>query len=245
MFNKIIKYRFWISGGIIFFLGVWFLGAMLKTAGVTRSEPDKESLLYQAKQYYLDGAYKKASSLYEKILILEPNSASATLDLAIIYDDYLGRKDRAVEFYRRYLELEPEAEKKELVEEWMIQAAQESLGIHNLGNETYENRLSKMEEELDGLKKEKIRLEKEVETLSSKLYTIQAEHQKEIQILQGQRERLSIQISNARMRISDLSKALQSAEKAKKEMQDELEKTLKFQKRPEEPGDYIEFLQEE
>lgn len=231
MFNKIIKYRFWVSGGIIFVLGACFMGTMLKTVGLTGSGPDEASLLYQAKQYYLDGAYKKASNLYEKILILEPDSAAATLDLAVIYDDYLGRKDRAIELYKRYLELAPKAGKKELVEQWIVQAAQESLGMQDLGNETHQNKLSKLEKELDELKKEKTRLEGEVEKLSGQLYNIQAAHQKEIQALQKKRDRVAAQVSAARMRISDLTEALMDAEESRRELQGKLEEALEFQRR--------------
>ena len=230
MLNKTIKYRLWVSAGIILVLGICFLGTMFKTIAVTSDKLNEKSLLHLAKESYLDAAYKKAADLYEKILVLEPDSATATLDLAIIYDDYIGRKDRAIELYRRYLELKPDTEKKELVSEWIAKAAQASFGMQKIGKETYENKLSKLQEDMDELKQKKAKLEEEVEKLSGKLYNIQSEHQKEIQALQEQRERLSVLVTNARMRISSIAKALKKAEEAKKEMQNELEEAVKFQK---------------
>lgn len=230
MFNKIIKYKFWILGVIILILGFWFLGTMLR---ITEVKPQKGSLLDKAEQSCADGDYKKALDIYKKILILNPNSSSAVLNLAIIYDDYVNNNTRAIELYKGYLELEPESEKKETVKAWIVTAAKESLGIKtkaNEANEAQESKISKLKKELKDLSCEKAELEKEIEKLSGKLYTIQAEHQKEIQDLQEQHKRLSELVTNARMRVSDLSKALKNAEEEKKQIKDQMEKEFRFQK---------------
>lgn len=217
MFNRIIKYKFWISGGIIIFLGIWFLGAMFKMIGVSGAETHKVSLLNQAEQFCLEGKYKKALDLYERILILNPDSSEAVLKLAIIYDDYINNDSKAVELYKEYLKLEPESNKKTFIEGWIVDSARESLGMQTKtkNNKTYESKLTKLEKELKTAIDEKSNLEEQVEELSAKLYNIQSEHQAEIQEFQKQRERLASLVTLSRMRISDLTKALRNAQKEK------------------------------
>jgi len=218
MFNKIARYKLWISAGIIFILGIIFLGGMLRIIGIKRLKTHKNSLQYKARHLYLDGNYIKAANLYEKLLVLRPKSKDAVLDLAIICDDYLNRKERAVELYKRYLNLMPEAEKNKLVKQWMRQAAQAALGIKSIGNETYRTKISQMKDKLDKLKKDKIALKEQVEKLSGKLYTIQSGYEEKIQDLHIQNRRLASQVSSARIQISTLYKALKNAEEEKQNL---------------------------
>lgn len=227
MFNKIIKYRFWISGGIIFILGAWYLGTMLRFSGIAGTQQDSNSLLHQAKQCYMDGAYRKAVNLYEKLLVLEPNNAGAVLDLAIIYDDYLGLDDKAVELYRRYLGLVPDTKKKSLIERWIKDVAQESLGLGNAGEV---DRIKQLEKEIETVKKENGQLKKEIETLSGKLYTIQADHGKEIRKLQEEKDRLASELTSSRIRIGKLIKALSESENSKAELLEKLEEAIRKEK---------------
>lgn len=231
MFNRIIRYRFWISGGIIFFLGIWFLGAMLKTAGITKSDFEEKSLLQKAKDNYYNAKYIKAADSYEKLLILEPENKNATLSLAVIYDDYIGRKDRAIELYKDYLSMQPNTNKKEYIEKWIVDAAQSSLGIEKIGNENYENKISELNREIDDINKKNEKLVKEIEELSGKLYIIQAEYEKEIQSLQEQRDLLSSQITGEKIRISELTRKLQDKEKETKILEEELEELKTNMKR--------------
>lgn len=216
MFNKIVRYRFWISGGIILILGAWYLGAMLRFSGIAGRE-DSNSLSYRAKQYYLDGEYKKAVNLYEKLLVLEPDNADAVLELAILYDDYLGLDDRAVMLYKRYLQLVPNTQKKSLIEGWIRDVASETFG---LGDNTQLDKIRQLERELESAKKE-------IETLSGKLYTIQADYEKEIKRLQEEKKRLASELSTSRIRIGELIKALSDSENLKKELLEKLRKATK------------------
>lgn len=220
MFNKIIRYRFWISGGIIFILGAWYLGTMLRFSGIAGKGEDSNSLSYKAKQYYLDGEYKKAVNLYEKLLVLEPDNADAVLDLAIIYDDYLGIDDKAVELYKRYLGLIPNTQKRILIEGWIKDVASESLG---LGNNAQLDKIKQLEKENEQLKKE-------IQALSSKLYTIQADYEKEIKELQEEKERLASELSTSRIRIGKLTRELSDSEDSKKELLEKLEEAIKKEK---------------
>lgn len=227
MFNKIIKYKFWISGGIIFALGVIFLGAMLKQSGTGNAKESGNYLLQQAKQSYLDGSYKKAFNLYEKLLLLEPDNEIAILDLAIICDDYLGMDDRATALYGKYLELAPNAQKKPLIESWIKDAANESLG---LAKNVETDKIKQMEKELETNKQENGQLKKEIETLSGKLYTIQSDFEKEIKKIQEDNERLAGELAASRVRIGKLTRELSGSETAKRELVQKLEGLVKQQK---------------
>ena len=61
---------------------------------------------------------------YKKALEIDFNDADTHYNLAIIYDDYLNDKEKAIKHYQRYLELRPGAEDVEKVNSWIIWAKQ-------------------------------------------------------------------------------------------------------------------------
>jgi len=216
MFKKIHRFKVWFILGIMGVMGVVFLGALFRFAGFGSNKKEiKGSLIAVAKQYYMDGAYKKAASMYEKLLILEPKNGNGILDLAIIYDDYLNNEERAIELYKQYLELYPDAKKKKLVEDWMKDSAQDSLGVKGISDE---EKIKQLDEEIAALNEDRDLLKKQVEDLSSKLYNIQSAFQKEKKELQSDSERLASEITSARVRIGKLAKELSNAENSKKEL---------------------------
>lgn len=62
--------------------------------------------------------YEAAIALYREALRTSPRSAKAHLQLGMIYDDVYKDPIRAVYHYERYLELRPDAEKRDLVNDW-------------------------------------------------------------------------------------------------------------------------------
>ena len=63
--------------------------------------------------------YAAAITLYRESLRTSPRSAKAHLQLGMIYDDVYKNPIRAVYHYERYLELRPDAEKRDLVKDWV------------------------------------------------------------------------------------------------------------------------------
>ena len=78
-----------------------------------------------AAEKYREGDFDAAIGSYEKTLQMNPKLAEAHLDLGIIYDDYKGSKDKAVEQYRAFLSLEPRSAKAEMVRRWILKAEEE------------------------------------------------------------------------------------------------------------------------
>lgn len=74
---------------------------------------------------YREGDFEAAIRIYEKVLQLDPNLASAHLDLGIIYDDYRSDKAKAIFHYKEYLKLEPRSEKADMVARWIHSAEEE------------------------------------------------------------------------------------------------------------------------
>lgn len=78
-----------------------------------------------AAEKYREGDFDVAIGIYEKSLQMNPRLAEAHLDLGIIYDDYKGAKDKAIEQYREFLSLEPRSPKAEMVRRWILRAGEE------------------------------------------------------------------------------------------------------------------------
>jgi len=93
--------------------------------GEEKKEVDSESVPYHigmGKAFYQLGKYEKAIEMYRKSIALDALAADAYLQLAIIYDDNLQQKEKAVACYRKFLELEPDSEKAKWVRNWMAES---------------------------------------------------------------------------------------------------------------------------
>lgn len=63
--------------------------------------------------------YSAAIREYEKVLETRPNDADAHYNLAIIYDDYLKNNEEALEHYRQYMKIAPDAPEAQRVRQWV------------------------------------------------------------------------------------------------------------------------------
>ncbi len=68
--------------------------------------------------YRQQGQFHKAREAYEKAIALAPDYAAPQLNLAILYDLYLGDGKRALEEYERYLALVPAGDAT--VTKWVV-----------------------------------------------------------------------------------------------------------------------------
>lgn len=78
-----------------------------------------------AEAYRAAGNRERARREFEAVLKQNPNYAPAHYGLGLLYDDDRGDRRRAVEHYRRYLALAPEAADADQVREW-LRAAEEA-----------------------------------------------------------------------------------------------------------------------
>ncbi|MBU0759944.1 MAG: tetratricopeptide repeat protein [Candidatus Omnitrophica bacterium] len=70
-------------------------------------------------KYAVEENYKKAEESFLKAIKINPEDADSCYNLAIIYDDHLGNKKKAAYYYRKYLELRPDSEDRDMVMEWL------------------------------------------------------------------------------------------------------------------------------
>jgi len=81
----------------------------------------------KGRAFYRQGNYEKAVEMYEKAVILDPGNAEGYLQLGIIYDDNIKDEEKAVEYYRRYLQLDPDSDKAQRVRKWLQKSRETEL----------------------------------------------------------------------------------------------------------------------
>ncbi len=81
---------------------------------------------YELGRLYTEhGKYDAAIAQFQKTLDLDPNYAEAYRQLGAIYREHLARTDLASPYFRRYLELRPEAGDFERIQGWLIKTKRE------------------------------------------------------------------------------------------------------------------------
>jgi len=69
--------------------------------------------------YVTDKKYDMAIDEYEKAISLNPEDPDGHYNLAILYDDYKRNSEKALDHYKKYLELKPDAIDADQVKEWV------------------------------------------------------------------------------------------------------------------------------
>jgi len=72
--------------------------------------------------YDQSGEYEKAVVEYRNALAVAPDDADIYYNLAILYDEYLFDKRKAIEHYQAYLKLRPDGEDASKVNYWIVEA---------------------------------------------------------------------------------------------------------------------------
>jgi tetratricopeptide (TPR) repeat protein len=107
---------------------------LVLSAGCERSAPstdaqaEREVNYQRARKLYEDRDFPGAADFYKKALSVNPDFASAHLELGLLSEDKLGDPIAAIYHYRRFLELRPDSEKRQLVEDF-IERAKLSLAV--------------------------------------------------------------------------------------------------------------------
>jgi tetratricopeptide (TPR) repeat protein len=94
---------------------------------------EKNPVFQRATRKAQEQDYEAAIVLYREALRGSPRSAKAHLQLGMIYDDVYKDPIRAVYHYERYLEMRPDAEKRDLVKDW-AQRLRRDLAAEGVGS---------------------------------------------------------------------------------------------------------------
>jgi len=146
----------------LLFLAAFVLTGCDKEPIEQREENDP---LVQAGQTHMDNQeWEMAINSFKEALNKEPLMARPHLDLATIYQNYKLNYFHAIYHYDRYLELRPDTEKREMIEEQKLKIAQalantlikNSPEVKELVNEVKKQRMenSQLKQELAALKRE-------------------------------------------------------------------------------------------
>ncbi|HAS84141.1 MAG TPA: hypothetical protein DCS43_16055 [Verrucomicrobia bacterium] len=103
------------------------LGALASCMGCSRvgtldGKERNNQIVAKAYEMTDQGDYTKASALFKEALDAYPTMARPHLDLALLLHDRQKDFLRAIYHYQRYLELRPDAEKKEMIQGRILQA---------------------------------------------------------------------------------------------------------------------------
>ena len=89
---------------------------------ISNSRAEGQADYLRAKKLSEDHDFQTAAEFYSKALEVDPDFADAHLDLGLLCDGKLGDPISAIYHYRRYLELQPDSEKKQLVLDFIERA---------------------------------------------------------------------------------------------------------------------------
>jgi len=103
------------------FAGILLVGCD-RPNSVTDLDAQRTPYTDKAKQMLERQDYPSAAACYEQALLADPRWSRAHLELGWLYDDKLGDPIMAIYHYRRFLALQPDSDKRQLVEEFMERA---------------------------------------------------------------------------------------------------------------------------
>ena len=93
-----------------------------RSGTVTDAEAEREVNYQRAKKLAEQHDFQGSAEFYKRALSVNPDFATAHLELGLLCDDKLGDPIAAIYHYGRYLELRPDSEKRQLVEDFIERA---------------------------------------------------------------------------------------------------------------------------
>lgn len=104
------------------------LGTMLSgcgSGGSSRIDEEKEAHFLMGKSRVTAMDFAGAINAFEKSLAMNPRSAAAHFELAMIYGEKVNRPARAIYHYEKYLEFRPNAGNADIVQQHILALKQE------------------------------------------------------------------------------------------------------------------------
>jgi|HubBroStandDraft_6_1064221.scaffolds.fasta_scaffold77070_3 tetratricopeptide (TPR) repeat protein len=99
-----------------------FAMACERSTPVSDATAEQEVNYLRAQKFSEQQDFQAAAEFYKKTLSVNPDFAKAHLELGLLSDEKLGDPITAIYHYRRYLELRPDSEKRQLVEDFIERA---------------------------------------------------------------------------------------------------------------------------
>ncbi len=155
-----------------------FILLLILLTGCGRVENTSTNLVQQGVKCVEAGQYDKAIELYKKAIELQPESDGAYLQLALLYDEYLGEKTNAISAYRQYLKISGNEINKEKVRKWIKDA---TIDINNpktqfsVGNAAAQNNNDSVlrEKQFDAVRRQLIdKYESKIDVLKDELFNV-------------------------------------------------------------------------
>lgn len=103
-------------------LALTFIVACDRSGPISDAEAEQEVNYLRAKHLSEQQDFSGAAEFYNKALMANPEFANAHLELGLLYENRLSDPISAIYHYRRYLELRPDSDKKQLVEDFIERA---------------------------------------------------------------------------------------------------------------------------
>ncbi|MDF7799209.1 tetratricopeptide repeat protein [Pontiellaceae bacterium B1224] len=109
---------------IFLFAALIILTGCDKDTGSMEAREENDPNVLSGQQYVEQGNYEAAIEEFKRAIELEPLMARPHLDLALIYQNNFSNPIHAIYHYDRYLELRPDSEKAEFINEQKLKVAQ-------------------------------------------------------------------------------------------------------------------------
>lgn len=93
-----------------------------RAGSVSDAEAEREVNYQRAKKLAEQHDFQGSAEFYKRALSVNPDFATAHLELGLLCDDKLGDPIAAIYHYGRFLELRPDSEKRQLVEDFIERA---------------------------------------------------------------------------------------------------------------------------
>ena len=157
---------------------------LVSGCGKEEAKKRESNLLKAAKEAISDGDFDRAVMHLEKTIELDPDEAEAYLKLALIYENIRLEREKAREYYEKYIEVEKDETLRNTAKVWLDNlSAGESAGDDSKGDISW--RLTRL-----AVERQKMEHERGIERLK-------AEHEREIRDLERRWETAEHQASKS------------------------------------------------